>query len=66
MSLVVDLDDVDMFDSTLADSIVGNTRRYTNMLADVVSSLLPTYKVMKAILKQLWLVISMVLCFATI
>lgn len=45
MALYIELDDVDMFDSDLAESIINNTRRYSNLLSDLIYDLLPAYKV---------------------
>lgn len=44
MALTIELDDVSEFDSTFTDSIVNNTRRYSNMFAEIVYELLPTYR----------------------
>ena len=42
--MTIELDDVHEFDSDLADAIVGNTRRYGNIAAEVVYEILPDYK----------------------
>lgn len=39
----VELDDVHSFDEELASAILSNTRRYSNMLSDVVFEILPTF-----------------------
>nr|XP_018897771.1 PREDICTED: DNA replication licensing factor Mcm7 [Bemisia tabaci] len=44
VALYVDLDDVHEFDQTLAESILGNTRRYVIIFSDLVHELLPKYK----------------------
>lgn len=42
--LFVELDDLDHFDSSLADAVSANSRRYSTMIADIVQELLPNYK----------------------
>ncbi|KAL5003980.1 hypothetical protein ScPMuIL_017436 [Solemya velum] len=44
VSLTIDVDDVSEYDPDLADNLVENARRYTNLFADVVQELLPDYK----------------------
>lgn len=44
VSLYLELDDLDHFDNSLSDAVSANSRRYANMIADVVQELLPTYK----------------------
>lgn len=44
VALYVDLDDVYDYNEDLGDAISQNTRRYTNMVSDVVFDLLPTFK----------------------
>lgn len=44
MSLYIELDDLSHFDNLLADAVSTNTRRYSNMIADIVQELLPNYK----------------------
>ncbi|XP_014472922.1 PREDICTED: DNA replication licensing factor Mcm7 [Dinoponera quadriceps] len=44
ISLEVDLDDVQTFDDDLAISITNNTRRYTNLILDLVQEILPDFK----------------------
>lgn len=44
VALTIDLDDVDDFDSDLANAIVQNARRYATLFADVVYAMLPDYK----------------------
>lgn len=34
-----------MFDGDLAENIINNTRRYINLLSDLIYELLPAYKV---------------------
>lgn len=43
VALYVELDDVNEFDDDLADAIIQNTRRYTNIASDVVYEILPTF-----------------------
>ncbi|KAG7208631.1 hypothetical protein KM043_014838 [Ampulex compressa] len=42
--LTIDLDDVQEFDDELATSIANNTRRYTNLLLELVQEILPDFK----------------------
>lgn len=42
--MYVELDDVKMHDEDLANAIVNNTRRYSNLLSDLVFEILPTFK----------------------
>lgn len=44
VALVIELDDVQDFDSGLAKAIASNTRRYVNVAAEVVYEMLPQYK----------------------
>ncbi len=44
VGLTIDLDDVADHDVDLSDAIIENTRRYTNLFAEAISDLLPTYK----------------------
>ena len=44
VALTIDLDDLEDYDSDLAAAIVENTRRYTQIVGDVVSELLPLFK----------------------
>lgn len=44
MSLIIELDDVQDFDSGLAKTIASNTRRYVNVAAEVIYEMLPQYK----------------------
>ena len=44
VALTIDLDDVNEIDPDLAESIMENTRRYTNLFADAVFDLLPDYR----------------------
>ncbi|XP_026280371.1 DNA replication licensing factor Mcm7 [Frankliniella occidentalis] len=44
VSLTIDLDDLEDFDSDLAASVIDNTRRYSQLVGDVVSELLPLFK----------------------
>ena len=44
VALTIELDDVHEFDSDLADAIIGNTRRYGNIAAEIVYEILPDYK----------------------
>jgi hypothetical protein len=44
VALVIELDDVQDFDSGLAKAIASNTRRYVNVTAEVVYEMLPHYK----------------------
>ena len=42
--MTIDLDDVNEIDPDLAESIIENARRYTNLFADAVYDLLPDYR----------------------
>ena len=44
VSLTIDLDHVCEHDPDLCDAILENTRRYVNLFADAVFTLLPNYK----------------------
>ncbi|PSN40226.1 DNA replication licensing factor Mcm7 [Blattella germanica] len=52
VGLTIELDDVHEFDSDLADAIIGNTRRYGNIAADIVYELLPDYKEREVVAKD--------------
>lgn len=43
-TFVVDLDDLHETNEELAEAVIKNTRRYTNMVSDVVYEMLPDYK----------------------
>lgn len=40
----IDLDDIQSFDDELAMSVANNTRRYTNLVLDLVQEMLPDFK----------------------
>ncbi|XP_065203758.1 DNA replication licensing factor Mcm7 [Planococcus citri] len=44
VELVINVDDLEEFDPELAEKVLENTRRYANLFADVVQSVLPNYK----------------------
>ncbi|KMQ88562.1 dna replication licensing factor mcm7-like protein [Lasius niger] len=44
ISFEIDLDDVQSFDEELAASVANNTRRYTNLVLDLVQEMLPDFK----------------------
>lgn len=44
VDLCVELDDVEEFDPSLAESIQKNTKRYVKIVSDAVQNLLPDYK----------------------
>jgi DNA replication licensing factor MCM7 len=44
VKLTIDLDDVNEHDPDLAEAIIENARRYTNLYSDAVSEMLPNYK----------------------
>jgi DNA replicative helicase MCM subunit Mcm2 (Cdc46/Mcm family) len=44
VSLIIELDDVQDFDSELAKAIASNTRRYVNVAAEVIYEMLPQYE----------------------
>nr|CAD7410975.1 unnamed protein product [Timema poppensis] len=52
VSLVVELDDLLEFDSELAESVLANTRRYCNLVSDVVYELLPDFKQKEVVAKD--------------
>lgn len=52
VALTVDLDDVEDFDSSLAEAILQNGRRYVNLFADVVYEMLPDYKQKEVVAKD--------------
>ncbi|KAF4519317.1 hypothetical protein B566_EDAN005257, partial [Ephemera danica] len=43
-AMTIDLDDLNEFDSDLAESVRTNTRSYTKLISEIVFDLLPTYK----------------------
>lgn len=44
MAFVVELDDLHETNEELAEAVMKNTRRYTNMVSDVVYEMLPDFK----------------------
>lgn len=44
VELCVELDDLEEFDPDLVEAVLNNTKRYVNMVSDIVYSLLPNYK----------------------
>ncbi|XP_043260788.1 DNA replication licensing factor Mcm7 [Colletes gigas] len=44
VDLTIELDDVHDFDDELAESIVNNTRRYVNLLLNLIQEMLPDFK----------------------
>ncbi|XP_025836341.1 DNA replication licensing factor Mcm7 [Agrilus planipennis] len=44
VALYIDLDDVSEYNKELAEAIINNTRRYTNLFSDIVHDILPTFK----------------------
>lgn len=44
VALTIDLDDVNEFDDELAISIASNTRRYVNLLLELIQEMLPDFK----------------------
>ncbi|KAG9433572.1 DNA replication licensing factor Mcm7 [Apis mellifera carnica] len=44
VDLIIELDDVHEFDDELAMSIVNNTRRYVNLLLELIQEMLPDFK----------------------
>ncbi|XP_033638328.1 DNA replication licensing factor mcm7-B-like [Asterias rubens] len=52
VALTIDLDDVNEIDPDLAESIIENARRYTNLFADAVYDLLPDYREKEVIQKD--------------
>nr|CAD7446228.1 unnamed protein product [Timema bartmani] len=52
VSLVVELDDLSEFDSELTESVLINTRRYCNLVSDVVYELLPDFKQKEVVAKD--------------
>lgn len=44
ITFVVDLDDLHEMNEDLTDAVKQNTRRYTNMVSDVVYEMIPEYK----------------------
>jgi DNA replication licensing factor MCM7 len=49
---VIDLDDIDEFDTELANNIIGNTKRYTQLFSDVIFELLPHYRQKEVVAKD--------------
>uniref|UniRef100_A0A0A9XGX9 DNA replication licensing factor MCM7 n=1 Tax=Lygus hesperus TaxID=30085 RepID=A0A0A9XGX9_LYGHE len=47
-----DLDDLAVYDREMVEPIVENARRYTNMIADIVHEILPTYKTQRSVAKD--------------
>ncbi|XP_046668359.1 DNA replication licensing factor mcm7 [Homalodisca vitripennis] len=52
VALYVELDDLDTFDSDLAENVLNNTRRYSNILSEIIYELLPSYKVKEVTAKD--------------
>ncbi|KAH6940128.1 hypothetical protein HPB50_025008 [Hyalomma asiaticum] len=52
VALTIDLDDVEDYDSSLAEAIMQNARRYCNLFADVVYEMLPDYKQKEVVAKD--------------
>lgn len=52
VALTIDLDDVQQFDSGLAEAVVQNARRYANLFSDVVYEMLPDFKQKDVIAKD--------------
>lgn len=52
VEFVVELDDLNIYDSDLVAAVMGNTRRYTNIISDVVYDLLPTFKEREVVAKD--------------
>lgn len=50
VAYVVDLDDLNEMDKELTKAVTQNTRRYTNIVSDVVYEMLPDYKHREVIL----------------
>ncbi|BES95242.1 DNA replication licensing factor [Nesidiocoris tenuis] len=48
----VELDDLAVYDADLIEPLVENSRRYTNMIGDVVQEILPTYKTQRSVAKD--------------
>ncbi|KAK0087089.1 hypothetical protein PV325_001758 [Microctonus aethiopoides] len=44
IALTIDLDDVHEFDDELAEAIVNNTKRYVNLVLELVQEMLPDFK----------------------
>ncbi|KAI4484932.1 hypothetical protein M0802_012940 [Mischocyttarus mexicanus] len=44
VALIIELDDINEFDDELATAIVNNTRRYVNVLLELVQEILPDFK----------------------
>jgi len=44
VALTIDLDDLSDFDPELEEAVRENTRRYSELFADVVHEILPNYK----------------------
>ncbi|XP_008555507.1 DNA replication licensing factor Mcm7 [Microplitis demolitor] len=44
VALTIDLDDIHEFDDELAEAIAQNTRRYVNLINELVQEILPDYK----------------------
>jgi DNA replicative helicase MCM subunit Mcm2 (Cdc46/Mcm family) len=44
VALTIELDDVNDFDSGLAEAIANNTRRYVSIASEVIHEILPDYK----------------------
>ncbi|XP_064455547.1 DNA replication licensing factor mcm7-like [Ornithodoros turicata] len=52
VALTIDLDDVQGFDSALAEAVVQNARRYANLFSDVVYEMLPDFRQKEVIAKD--------------
>lgn len=52
MNISIDLDDLQEFNESLNEAVEQNTRRYTNIFADVILELLPSYKEQSVVAKD--------------
>lgn len=43
IAIYIELDDVNDFDDELANAIVTNTRRYNNLVSDIIYEILPSF-----------------------
>ncbi|KAL1132399.1 hypothetical protein AAG570_010354, partial [Ranatra chinensis] len=52
VTLLVELDDIQLHDDSLVEPILQNTRRYINILADLIQEMLPDYKTRENVAKD--------------
>ncbi|XKL60425.1 hypothetical protein PGB90_007482 [Kerria lacca] len=52
VELCIELDDLEEFDASLSETVLENTKRYVNIVSDIVQSILPNFKYKEVIPKD--------------